>query len=127
MGTVTKYDLVLLRCTEPAAEKVYEGLASGAETTTVDMICWSTPLVRSSSTVRTALCSPAEVGRAWTLTVTGLSSGSEISSSPSTRNVPPWLFSKSSSWRTARSGPDVRVIVTSYVRFWPAFRPPSRS
>lgn len=62
-----------------------------------------------------------------TLTVTGLFSGSETFLPPTTRKVLSALFARSSLWLTARSGPDVRVIVTSYVFFWPAFRPPSRS
>ena len=51
-GTVTKYDLVLLRCTVPDAEKVY---FSGGETTTVLRICLSMPSVLGSSTSRIAL------------------------------------------------------------------------
>lgn len=54
-----------------------------------------------------------DFGAAWTLTVTGLFSGSFTSSEPTTRNVPPALFSKCSSCRIALSAPDVRVTVTS--------------
>ena len=46
-------------------------------TTTVARICLSTPSVFGSSTCRIALCTPALPGFAWTLTVTGLFSGSE--------------------------------------------------
>lgn len=123
-GTVTKYDSVLLRCTEFFAEKSY---FSGAETTTVVSTCWSTPSVRGSSTSRIALLIPAEPGRASTLTVTGSFSGSFTSSRPTIRKVWPALFSNSSSCRIGRSAPEVRVSVISYVFFCPAFTPPSRS
>ncbi len=86
---------------------------SGAETTTVLSTCLSMPSVFGSSTSRMALLMPADFGAAWTLTVTGWFSGSFTSSEPTTRNVPPALFSKCSSCRIALSAPDVRVTVTS--------------
>lgn len=88
------------------------------ETTTVVRICRSTPSVRGSSTSRIALFTPAVRDWAWTLTVTGLFSGSETLSPPTTRKVPSALFARFSLWLTARSGPDVRVMVMSYVFFW---------
>ncbi len=123
-GTVTKYDWVLLRWTVFDAEKVW---FTGAETTTVVMTCLSMPSVFGSSTSRIALLRPADFGAAWTLTVTGWFSGSFTSSEPTILKVFAALFSKYSSWRTGLSAPDVRVIVTSYVFFLPALRPPSRS
>src|SRR5690606_36787022 len=72
-GTVTKYDVVQLRSALPDAAKVY---FRGAESTTVLGLWWSTPSVRGSSTSRIALFRPAYFGFAWTLTVTGLFSGS---------------------------------------------------
>ncbi|CAM5384052.1 hypothetical protein SGLAM104S_03305 [Streptomyces glaucescens] len=101
--------------------------SSGAATTTVFSTCLSMPSVRGSSTSRIALLSPADFGAACTLTVTGWFSGRFTSSEPTMRKVPPALFSRCSSCRIARSAPEVRVSVISYVFFCPAFRPPSRS
>lgn len=127
-GTVTKYDFALLRCTESEAEKVYPaGAAIGVETTTVVMICRSMPTVVGSSTSRRALLMPAAVGAARTLTVTGWFSGRRTVVGPTTEKVSDLLFFRRSVCGTGVAGPVVRVMVTSYVFFSPAFRPPSRS
>lgn len=125
-GTVTKYDVVLLRCTEPEAVKVYEGFASGLATITVARICWSTPRVFLSSSCRMALCTPADAGFAWTLTVTGFPSGRATWPEPVSLKVPS-LFLSETLCVTALSGPVVRTTVTGYVFVCPAFSPPSRS
>ena len=77
-GTVTKYDLVPLRSTEPdVGDRVGRARPASSATTTVARICWSTPWVAGSSTCRIALCTPAAARLGLRpSTVTGLFSGS---------------------------------------------------